>query len=100
MLRVALLTSDGREVRRNYDPHEPDFGAAPEALMQGFAEISEAEIHTISCVQQPVVSPEKIAPNIFFHALHVPKIGWMRTGYQGCIRAVRKKLREIKTEIV
>ena len=45
-------------------------------------------------------SPPKLAPNIFFHSLHVPKIGWMRTGYQGCIRAVRKKLKAIQPEIV
>jgi glycosyltransferase involved in cell wall biosynthesis len=51
-------------------------------------------------VQQPVVSPEKIAPNIFFHSLLVPKLGWMRTLYQGCIRATRKKLREIQPDIV
>ena len=42
----------------------------------------------------------KLAPNIFFHSLRVPKIGWMRTGYQGCIRAVRKKLKELRPEIV
>jgi hypothetical protein len=45
-------------------------------------------------------SPEKLAPNIFFHSLYVPKIGWMRTLYQGCVRAVRKKLREIRPDIV
>jgi glycosyltransferase involved in cell wall biosynthesis len=51
-------------------------------------------------LQQTVNSPEKIAPNIFYHGLRVPKIGWMRTGYQGCIRAVRKKLKEIQPDIV
>jgi glycosyltransferase involved in cell wall biosynthesis len=45
-------------------------------------------------------SPEKLAPNIFFQSLYVPKIGWMRTLYQGCVRAVRKKLKEIRSEIV
>ena len=47
-----------------------------------------------------LASPEKIAPNIFYHSLLVPKIGWLRTGYQGCIRAVRKKLQEIQPDIV
>ena len=45
-------------------------------------------------------SPEKLADNIWFHSLLVPKIGWMRTFYQGCIRAVRKKLKEIRPDIV
>ena len=30
----------------------------------------------------------------------MPRIGWLRTGYQGCIRAARKKLREIQPDIV
>ena len=47
-----------------------------------------------------MVSPEKLAPNIFFHSLYVPKLGWLRTAYQGCIRAVRKKLRELRPNIV
>ena len=58
------------------------------------------EIHVISCTQQPLSAPEKLASNIWYHSLHVPKIGWLRTGYQGCIRAVRKKLREIDPDIV
>jgi glycosyltransferase involved in cell wall biosynthesis len=45
-------------------------------------------------------SPEKLADNVWFHSLHVPKTGWMRTGYQGCIRAVRRKLKEIQPDIV
>jgi len=75
-------------------------GAAPEALLQGFAMLPEAEIHVVSCVQQPVNAPEKIAGNIWFHSLQVPKIGWLRTLYQGCVRATRKKLREIRPDIV
>ena len=29
-----------------------------------------------------------------------PKIGWLRTLYQGCVRATRRKLREIQPDIV
>jgi glycosyltransferase involved in cell wall biosynthesis len=47
-----------------------------------------------------VRSPEKIAPNIFFHSLVVPKFGWMKTLFQGCVRAARKKIREIQPDIV
>jgi hypothetical protein len=58
------------------------------------------EIHVISCTQQPLSAPEKLAPNIWFHPLHVSKWGWLRTGYQGCVRAVRQKLKEIQPDIV
>jgi glycosyltransferase involved in cell wall biosynthesis len=97
---VAILTTDKREHDRNYDAPEPSFGTAPEALLQGFAQIGGCKIHVVSCTQQPMRAPEKIADNIWYHNLHVPKIGWMRTGYQGCIRATRKKLREIRPDIV
>ena len=99
-MKIAILTSDNREHFRDYDNPVPYFGTAPEALLQGFAKIGGAEIHVISCARQPVASPEKIADNIWYHSLHVPKIGWLRTGYQGCIRAIRKKLREIRPDIV
>lgn len=99
-MRIALLTSDGREVLREYGTPEPHFGTAVEALMQGFAKMPEVEVHVVSCARAKVQAPSNLAPNIFFHSLYVPKIGWMRTGYQGCIRAVRRKLKEIKPDLV
>jgi len=32
--------------------------------------------------------------------LVVPKIGWLRTGYQGCIRATRRFLRSLRADLV
>ena len=99
-MRTVLLTTDSREHLRDYSNPNPGFGTAPAALLEGFAQLPEVEIHVVSCVQRPVVSPEKIAPNIFYHSLLVPKLGWLRTGYQGCIRAVRRKLKEIQPDLV
>src|SRR5271167_911514 len=99
-LKIALLTTDNRDHDRDYFNPLPRFGTAPAALLEGFARLPEVEVHVVSCVQRPVNSPEKIAPNIFYHSLLVPKFGWMRTAYQGCIRATRKKLREIQPDIV
>ena len=99
-LKIAILTSDKRDHDRDYANPVPGFGTAPTALLQGFALLPEVEVHVVSCTQQPLTAPEKIAPNIFYHSLLVPKLGWLRTGYQGCIRAVRKKLREIQPAIV
>jgi glycosyltransferase involved in cell wall biosynthesis len=100
-MKIAILTTDNREPFREYHKPMPWFGTAPEALLQGFAQLPDLEVHVISCTQQPAVSsPEKLAANIFFHSLHVPKTGWLRTLYQGCVRATRKKLREIQPDIV
>src|SRR5581483_8417309 len=71
-----------------------------EALLQGFVGMPDVNVHVISCVQRPLRAPEKLAENIWFHCLLVPKFGWMRTFYQGCIRATRAKLRELRPDIV
>ena len=112
-MRIALLVPDNRENFRRYELPEPYFGTAPTGLLEGFAMLqaegetsasrmkdSDFEIHVISCTQQKMPAPEKIAPNIWFHSLHVPKLGWLRSGYLGCTLAVRKKLREIKPDII
>jgi glycosyltransferase involved in cell wall biosynthesis len=97
---VALLTTDNREHDKDYFLPQPRFGTAPAALLQGFAKLPEVEVHVVSCAQQPMKSPERLAPNIFYHCLVVPKLGWLRTFYQGCIRATRKKLSQINPDIV
>lgn len=99
-MKVAILTTENRENFKEYHKTQPYFGTAPEALLQGMARLPELEVHVVSCIQQSMSSPEKIAPTIWFHGLVVPKLGWLRTGYQGCIRAVRKKLRAIQPDIV
>jgi glycosyltransferase involved in cell wall biosynthesis len=99
-LRVAILTAELREHEKDYGNPKPGFGTPLEALFAGFARMPDVEVHVVSCTQEPLSSPSKLTDNIFLYCLHVPKIGWMRTGYQGCIRAVRKKLREIRPDIV
>lgn len=99
-MKVAVLTTDNRENDKKYGEPTPYFGTAPEALLQGFAEIPDIEVHVVSCTQKPMKSPEKLADNIRFHSLYVPKAGWMRTSYQGCIRTVRRRLKMIKPDIV
>ncbi len=99
-LRVVILTTDNRENFRNYDLAVPSFGTAPEAVLQGFTRLPDVTVHVVSCAQRPMKSPEKLADNIWFHSLLVHKFGWLRTCYQGCIRAVRRKLRELRPDIV
>jgi glycosyltransferase involved in cell wall biosynthesis len=100
-IKLAMLATDAREHWREYHKTEPYFGTAPAALLDGLALLPETmEVHVVSCIQRPMKSPEKLANNVFFHTLLVRKFGWMRTGYQGCVRAVRKKLAEIQPDIV
>lgn len=100
MIKLAVLTSDNRETFRTYHAAAPLFGTAPEALFQGFAQTPEVEVHVVSCTKARMSSPEKLAPNIFFHSLYVPRIGWWRTVFFGCIRTVRKRLMRIRPDIV
>ena len=99
-MKVAILTTDNREFFHDCENPIPYFGTAPQALLQGFAELPDIEVHVVSCARRLLKAPEKLAENIWFHSLHVPKIGWLRTGYQGCIRAVRKRLKTIEPDIV
>ena len=99
-MRIVILTTDNREPYKTYERPEPYFGTAPAALLQGLALLPEVEVHVVSCIRRRVAAPEKLAPNIYFHSVVVPQIGWMKTLFQGCIRAARKKIREINPDLV
>jgi glycosyltransferase involved in cell wall biosynthesis len=99
-MRIAIFTTDMREAVPGCTEPYPRIGIAPGVLLQGFALVPEVEVHVVSCLKEPLRSVEKIAPNIFYHGVAVPRVGWLRTGYQGCIRAVRKKLKAIRPDIV
>lgn len=100
-LKVGILTTDNRDHWRKYDLPDPVFGPAIAAVLEGFTDFpTEIEAHVISVTQKPLASPNRLAPNIFYHSLVVPKIGWLRTGYQGCIRAVRAKVQKLDLDLV
>jgi glycosyltransferase involved in cell wall biosynthesis len=99
-LKIALVIPDNRDEFRRYADPLPHFGTAPSALLDGLATLPECEVHVVCCVQRPVAVPEKIGPNIFFHTEVVPKWGWLRGGYLGCIRSVRRQLKKIRPDIV
>ena len=99
-MKIAMLLTDNREADRRYNLKEPFFGPAPSALLEGFAARKDILLHVVSCVQKPMTSPGRLSENIWFHALRVPKYGWLKSAYLGCILAVRKKLREILPDLV
>ncbi len=99
-MKIAMIVPDNRDEFGQWSDPKPCFGPAVTALLQGFEEFPASEVHVVSCVKNAVPSPEKIAPNIFYHSLVVPQWGWMRSGYFGCIRAVRRKLKDLRPDIV
>ena len=101
MLRLALLTTDNREDRRDYAPSRPWFGTAVQALLDGFASMpEEVEVHVISCARRHLESPVRLAGNVQFHSIYVPPWAWLKTGYLGNIFAVRRCLAHIRPDIV
>jgi glycosyltransferase involved in cell wall biosynthesis len=97
-LKVAFLVIDDRFAK---PAPVPFFGTAPTALLQGFAELGdEVEIHVICCTQGDHPKPEKLGPNIWFHAEPVPKWGFLRSLHLGCFFAVRRMIRKIDPDIV
>lgn len=100
LLRVAVCTTDNRENTRLYSICRPYFGTAPEALLEGMDGLDGLEVHVLSCTQKEVKAPAILGKNIFFHSLSVPRWGWLRSGYLGCVLAVRTKLSQIKPDLV
>ena len=99
-MRISLITTDNRENFRNYTLAEPYFGTAPQALINGLANLGDHEIHVISCSRIKTENPSKIASNIFFHQPIVGKWGWGKSLFLGCAQATRSLLKEIQPDIV
>jgi glycosyltransferase involved in cell wall biosynthesis len=99
-MRIVQITTDSREHFKNYKLAEPYFGTAPQALLNGFANLRDHEIHVISCSQVAMENPSKIASNIFFHQPVVGKWGWGKSFFLGCAQATKKLLKEIQPDIV
>lgn len=100
LLRVAIITTDARHWLGGANEIHPNFGTAIRSLLQGFALLEEIEVHVISASPSHLQSPAKLASNIWFHHLYVPKMGWGRTLFLGCSRACRKLLKDIRPDIV
>lgn len=99
-MRIAILSADDRESFKRYDSPRPIIPVPQEALLEGFLSIPDVEIHIISCFQKRISFPDRLNANTFFHGLHVPSLGWMKTGFAGCILSIRNKLKKIMPDIV
>jgi glycosyltransferase involved in cell wall biosynthesis len=99
-MKIAILSADDRELYKLYTSDSPIIPVPQEALLEGFLSIPDIEIHFISCCQRRVSSPKRLNANTFFHSLHVPSLGWMKTGFAGCIYSIRNELKKIMPDIV
>jgi glycosyltransferase involved in cell wall biosynthesis len=100
-MKIAILTTDNREPYREYHKPNPWFGTAPKALLQGFAQLPEIEVHLISCTQRHMFSsPEKLRRT----SISTARMSQRSVGCAHFIRAAsarrEKKIREIQPDIV
>jgi glycosyltransferase involved in cell wall biosynthesis len=99
-LRVAMIVGDEREVLSQWERPDPYFGPAPAALIAALAGLEDLELHILCCTRQPLPAPEKIAPNIFYHSVRVPRWGYLKSLYLPAILAIRRRLRAIQPQAV
>jgi glycosyltransferase involved in cell wall biosynthesis len=100
MLRIVQITADDRTQLGLFDQTQPCFGTAPAALIDGFKEIPDVEIHVISCATKQMLSPVKLAENIWFHQPIIGKWGWGRSMFLGTTLSVKKLIQKINPDIV
>lgn len=97
-MRIALIMADERDGHREYDKPLPYFAADLAARLDGLRVNKALEIHIISCVREPF--PEvRLDDNVFYHPVYVT--AGVRKGL--ClqhIRRVRKKVKEIRPDVV
>jgi glycosyltransferase involved in cell wall biosynthesis len=99
-MKIAMLAIDSRQLLRRYDDPDPQFAPVVTVLAQSLAKNNGCEVHFVCCHKRPVRSPKVLEKNIYYHSVTVPQWGWLRGAYLGCARAVRKKLAEIKPDLV
>ncbi len=99
-IRVAMIVGDEREVLGQWERTDPYFGPAPAALIAGLAGLEELELHILCCTRHSLPAPEKIALNIFYHSIRVPRWGYLKTFYLPAILAIRRTLKSLRPEAV
>ena len=99
-MKIVQITTDNRNQYGDRNLPVPYFGTAPTGLIDGFTELEGVEIHVVSCTSVKMTAPQKLASNVWFHQPVVPKMGWGRSLFSGCVIAVRQLLKEIQPDIV
>jgi glycosyltransferase involved in cell wall biosynthesis len=101
MLRIAILTTDGRALSPQWAMEPvPSFGTAPSALLEGFADLPDLEVHVLSAAKDHSLIGLQLAPNIRWHPVKIGKYHQMRSLYAGSVLATRHALRSVSPDIV
>ena len=96
-----MVIPDNRDERRTYTGPAPLFGPAPAAVLEGLAAFPrEVEVHVLSCLREPAPAPRKLAENIHFHGLRVPRWSGLKCLYLPQILAVRRGVRSLNPDVV
>ena len=69
-------------------------------MLQGLSQRDDCEVHVVSAAHKILPSPDKLAANIYFHSIKVPKLGWRASCYAGCIKAIKQKIDQLRPDIV
>lgn len=99
-MKIALITTDDRNQHDGCLRPWPIFGTAAQGLIEGFDGLAGVEVHVVSCASIRMEVPAKLADNIWFHQPLVPRLGWGRTLFSGCVKAVRRLMHEIQPDMV
>jgi glycosyltransferase involved in cell wall biosynthesis len=98
-MKIAIITTSGRDLLKRWDITAPGLGPAVEALLQGFRQLPQHEVHVLMPVRHNV-QPGWRDGNILYHEVPTPMWGMMKSFYFGASQAVKKKLWEIQPDIV
>ena len=108
-MRIAILSVDNREGGEPaFAGLVPHLGTAPNALVEGLGLIASGydgpnppfEVHIICCLKQLPPETIPLGANVYYHPILLPHWSYLRTLHSGPVLAVRRKLREIRPDIV
>jgi glycosyltransferase involved in cell wall biosynthesis len=99
-MKIAVIVTDDRDTKNQADKSLPYSGPASTALMEGFAAAGKSvEVHLVAGVSRVLSSPKKLAENIFYHQVVIPRT-YRRTFFWSAVWRIRKKIHEIDPDIV
>jgi glycosyltransferase involved in cell wall biosynthesis len=98
-MRISIVTTGGRDLLKRWEPGDPQLGPAVHALVQGFRELPEHEVHVLIPMRKNA-QPAAREGNVIYHDVPTPMWGMRKSLYLGAASRVKKKLLEIQPDIV
>ena len=99
-MKIAWIATSGRDsLKRWHETKHPGLGTTVVSMMEGFRAYPEHEIHVLMAVRR-ACQPSWRDGNIVYHEVPTPMWGMMKSLYCGSTRALLRKLREIRPDVV